>query len=81
MDLAQILITSHYIKLYTIIDILLPFTLPGLHNLCYFEKDGEATADKTAVVLLRSCSQNQHVTASFQDCTISIYASGRNSGC
>lgn len=28
------------------------------HNLCYFEKYGEATAGKAAVVLLRSCSQN-----------------------
>lgn len=81
MDLIQILITTHYIKMYTTVDIFLDFTLHDYTTFSILKKMGKLQLVKQLLSCLEVVVKTRTLLQGFQDCTISIYASGCYSGC
>lgn len=75
MDLTQILITIHYIKMYTTIDIFLTFTLHGYTTFATLKKVRKLQLVKQLLSCLEDVVKTSTLLQGFQDCTISIYAS------
>lgn len=73
MDLTQILITIHHIKMYTTTDIFLAFTVHDYTTFPTLKKMENLQLVKQLLSCLEVVVQTSTLLQGFQDCAVSIY--------